>query len=75
MEERTKVVRCPAAKMVPKKPPASAMAAASLRQHEMGKEPGRSQTTWPLGLEAPRAPEERPSCRCHQGPPIVSSGR
>ena len=76
MEERTKEVRQSAPRMVPKKPPAPATAAAFLRQHEMRKEPGSApETRLSTGLEAPRAPEERPSCRRHRGPPMASAGR
>ena len=57
MEERTKEVRQSAPRMVPKKPPAPATAAAFLRQHEMRKEPGSApETRSSTGLEAPRAP-------------------
>ena len=71
MEERTKEVRQSSPKIVPKKHPAPATAAAFLRQHEMGKEPGSAPETRPLGLEVPRAPEERPSCGGDQDPPLV----
>ena len=76
MEERTKEVRQSAPRTVPKKPPAAATAAAFLRQHEKGKEPGSApETRSSMGLEVPRAPEERPSCRRHRGPPMASAGR
>ena len=55
--------------------PDAAMPATFLRQRETGKELGTAPRTRPLGLEALRAPEERPSCRCHQGTLSASSGR